>query len=189
MNAFDHVVLLLSFVYALALTHLLSRIGALFVARERVKFSGPLALAMGVVIMLVYANWLGVWDLRGMKGWDLLSISTQFAFSVLVYFICILVGPEAGEGEIDMEAFYWRQRRPYYWAVIAAVVLSLAANAEFLKTPNTALFLRENLANLPLFVPPALALAVPARWAQWLAGIALLAMMIGFTIAFSPMLS
>jgi hypothetical protein len=104
MNAFDHVVLLLSFVYALALTYLLSRIGALFVARERVRFSGLLALAMGAPIMLVYANRLGLWDLRDLKGWDLLSITTQFAFSVLVYFICILVGPEAAE--IDMEAFY-----------------------------------------------------------------------------------
>ena len=189
MNAFDHVILLLSFVYALALTHLLSRIGALFVARERVKFSGPLALAMGVAIILVYANWLGLWDLRGVNGWDLFSITTQFVFAILIYFICILVGPETTEGEIDLEAFYWQQRRPYYWAVIAAVCLSLAANAEFLKTPNTALFLRENFANLPMLVPPALALTVPARWAQWLAGIALLAMMIGFTIAFSPMLS
>jgi len=187
MNAFDHVVLLLSFVYALALTHLLSRIGALFVARERVHFSGLLALAMGVAVMLVYSNWLGLWDLRGLKGWDLLSITTQFAFSVLVYFICILVGPETGE--TDMEAFYWRQYRPYYWTMLAGIGFSLAANAEFLKTPNTALFIRENLAVLPMFVPPMLALAIPARWAQWLAGIALLAMMIGFTIAFSGVLS
>jgi hypothetical protein len=189
MGAFDHVVVLLSFVYALALTHLLSRIGALFVARERVRFSGLLALEMGVAIMLVYSNWLGLWDLRAMKGWDLLSITTQFVFSVMVYFICILVGPEAGEGEIDMEAFYWKQRRPYYWTMTAAICLSLVANAEFLKTPNAALFIRENLAVLPMFVPIALAMAVSARWAQWLAGIALLTMMIGFTIAFSGILS
>jgi hypothetical protein len=187
MNAFDHVILLLSFVYALALTHLLSRIGALFGARQRVKFSGPLALAMGVAIMLVYANWLGLWDLRGMKSWDLLSITTQFVFAVGVYLICILVGPEAGE--VDMDAFYWRQRRPYYWTVIVLIVLSLAANAEFLKTPDPALFARENLSNLPMFLPPALALTVTARWAQWLAGFSLLAMMIGFTIAFTPMLN
>jgi hypothetical protein len=58
-----------------------------------------------------------------------------------------------------------------------------------LKTPNAALFIRENLAVLPKFVPPVLALAVRARWAQWLAGIALLVMMIGFTVAFSPMLN
>jgi hypothetical protein len=40
MAAFEHVLALLSFVYALALTHLLARIVALFDARARVKFSG-----------------------------------------------------------------------------------------------------------------------------------------------------
>jgi len=45
-SAFEHVTALLSFVYALALTHLLARIAELIVARERIKFSGLLALGM-----------------------------------------------------------------------------------------------------------------------------------------------
>ena len=40
MTAFEHVTALFSFVYALALTHLLARIAELIVARDRVKFSG-----------------------------------------------------------------------------------------------------------------------------------------------------
>jgi hypothetical protein len=40
MGPFDHVTVLLSFVYALALTHLLTRMGSLLVARRRVVFSG-----------------------------------------------------------------------------------------------------------------------------------------------------
>jgi len=46
MTAFEHVTALFSFVYALALTHLLARIAELIVARDRVKFSGLLALGM-----------------------------------------------------------------------------------------------------------------------------------------------
>ena len=38
MGAFDHVMVLLSFVFALALTHLLSRVGSLMLARKRVRF-------------------------------------------------------------------------------------------------------------------------------------------------------
>jgi hypothetical protein len=63
--------------------------------------------------------------------------------------------------------------------------LALAANVSFLKTPNPALFLQENAATLPFFVPCALALTVSARWAQWAAGVSMLLMLIGFTIAFS----
>ena len=75
MGAYEHVILLLSFVYALALTHLLSRIGALFVARKRVKFSGLLALAQANAIMLVFVNWLFLWNLHGIQAWSIMSIA------------------------------------------------------------------------------------------------------------------
>jgi len=55
MSAFEHVTTLLSFVYALALTHLLARIAELIVARERVKFSGLLAVGMADAVVLVFA--------------------------------------------------------------------------------------------------------------------------------------
>ena len=51
MTAFEHVTALLSFVYALGLTHLLVRIAELIVARERIKFSGLLALGMANAIL------------------------------------------------------------------------------------------------------------------------------------------
>ena len=40
MTPFEHVAALFSFVYALALTHLLARIAELVVARDRVRLSG-----------------------------------------------------------------------------------------------------------------------------------------------------
>ncbi|HLW34385.1 MAG TPA: hypothetical protein VKS98_01885 [Chthoniobacterales bacterium] len=56
MSAFEHVTALLSFVYALALTHLLARIAELIVARDRVKSSGLLVLGMVNAILLVFVN-------------------------------------------------------------------------------------------------------------------------------------
>jgi hypothetical protein len=75
MSAFEHVTALLSFVYALALTHLLARIAELVVARDRVRFSGLLALGMANAILMVFANWLSIWDLRSVKTWDLATIA------------------------------------------------------------------------------------------------------------------
>ena len=60
MSAFEHVTALLSFVYALALTHLLARIAELIVTRERVKFSGLLALGMVNAVLMVFVNWLSL---------------------------------------------------------------------------------------------------------------------------------
>src|SRR5277367_3659009 len=103
MGAFDHVVLLLSFVYALALTHLLSRVGALVLARKRVKFSGLQALVIINAIVQVYLNWLALWDVRGVKDWDLLDITLLFAISLVNYFVCAAAAPEGElEGRIDM---------------------------------------------------------------------------------------
>jgi hypothetical protein len=189
MNAFDHVMLLLSFVFALALTHLLSRVGALLLARERVRFSGLLGVAILNAIALVYCNWLQFWDVRGMRQWDLFSITALFAFSVTLYFVCAMAAPESvAEGPVDMEAFYWRNRRPFYSLIVLCLVLALLCNFAFLKTPNAVLFVEENAATLPFFVPSLLALLVPARWAQWAGGLGLLALTVGFAIVFSSTL-
>ena len=78
-----------------------------------------------------------------------------------------------------------RNRRPFYGLLVLCMVLALAANFAFLATPNTTLFFEENAATLPFFVPSVLALAVPARWAQWGGGVGLLLLLIGFTAVFS----
>src|ERR1051325_5083083 len=107
MSAFEHVTALLSFVYALALTHLLARIAELVVARERVRFFGLLALGMVNAVLLVFINWLSIWDLRSVISWDIVSIAVQFLFAIALCFLCVLVGPQTpDEGPIDLEEFF-----------------------------------------------------------------------------------
>ena len=186
MSAFEHVTALLSFVYALALTHLLTRIAGLIVARERLKFSGLLALGMVNAILLVFVNWLSLWDLRSVTNWDLASIAIQFLFAVSVYVICALVGPKMpDEGTIDLEDFFWRQRTYFYSAIIVCLVLALLANLDFLKTPNTALLVKENLGTFAILVPSAFGLISRNRVVQWIAGVCFLVLIIGFAIMFS----
>ena len=186
MSAFEHVTALLSFVYALALTHLLARIAELVVARERVKFSGLLALGMVNAILLVFVNWLALWDLRSVTSWDIASIAIQFLFAISVYVVCALVGPKApDDGTIDLEDFFWRQRIYLYGAIIVCLLLALLANLDFLKTPNAALFVKENLGTVALLIPSTLGLISRNRTVQWAAGVCFLAMIIGFAIIFS----
>jgi hypothetical protein len=189
MTAFEHITALLSFVYALALTHLLARIAELVVARERVKFSGLLALAMANAILSVFANWLSLWDFRSIKVWDLASITVNFLLAVAIFLICAWVGPKTDEGEIDLEHFFWRQRPYFYGALLATFVLSLLANIDFLKTTNVGLFVKQNLTVLPMLILALLGLVSRKRWIQWTAGLCSLAMLIGYTIAFYSTLS
>jgi hypothetical protein len=189
MSAFEHVTALLSFVYALALTHLLARIAELIVARERVKFSGLLALGMVNAVLLVFVNWLSLWDLRSVTSWDLASVAIQFLFAVSVYVVCALVGPKVpDEGVLDLEDFFWHQRLYFYAAIIVCLVLALLANLDFLKTANAALFVKENLGTIAILVPSVVGVISRNSVVQWVAGVSLLVLTIGFAVVFSSQL-
>jgi|SRR5579864_1182496 len=186
MSAFEHVTALLSFVYALALTHLLARIAELIVARDRVKSSGLLVLGMVNAILLVFVNWLSLWDLRSLTSWDIASIAIQFLFAISLYVVCALVGPKVpDEGVLDLERFFWGQRRYFYGAIIICLVLALLANLDFLKTVNTSLLVKENLGTIVFLVPSVAGLISRNYAVQWIAGICLLVLTIGFAIMFS----
>jgi hypothetical protein len=186
MAAFDHILLLFSFVFALALTHLLSRVGALLLARKRVRFSALPTLMILNAVGWVYANWLLLWDLHGIRNWDLASITTWFAFAVSNYFICVAAAPDVEPaGPIDMEQFYWDNRGLFYVLMLLATVLAMGTNIIFLRTSDPSLFFKATVDTAPNFVPPILALAVSARWAQWVSGLAIFGLTIWWTIGFS----
>ena len=186
MNAFDHVMVLYSFVYALALTHLLSRLANCFFAAKRATLSPLLLLAMLNAVTLVLCDWLMSWYEHTISQWDLISIVVNFALAVSIFFVCAAASPETPADEaVDMEAYYWRSRRSIWITLAASNGVAMAANFILLETPNKALFLQSTLASLPFFVPCVLALAVPARWAQWVSGVTQFALTVGFTVVFS----
>ena len=165
MNAFEHVIVLLSFVYALALTQVLSRVGALIEARERVRFSWLAAGATMIAVMLVFINWISLWDLRSAAHWGMVAVAVQFCFALVIYGECYVSTPAAPEdGVIDMEAHYQRQRVPFYGLGLLSMVLATAGNAQFLDTARPELFLNESLPQLPVAAPMVIALAVRRRW-------------------------
>lgn len=186
-GAFELVLILLSFVYALALTHVLSRIGVLVLAFSRVRFSGLLALAMLNAIVQVFLGWLLLWDFRNVQ-WDLFSILAQFVLAIMSYFICVFAAPER-DGDVDMNALYRLRRRPFYFSVLILYVLSLGANVTLLRTPEAPLLLRMNEISFLSLPPIILPLCTTAQWAQWVGGIGMLGFTILFTVEFSGRLA
>ena len=64
MDAFAHVVGLLGLVFVIALALLLERASELVMARGRARFSGLASLAAFNSVLLVYANWLALWEVH-----------------------------------------------------------------------------------------------------------------------------
>jgi hypothetical protein len=140
MGAFEHVIVLLSFVYALALTHLLSRIVELFDARARVRFSGLQAMMAATAILFVFLDWLALWPLRKVTSWDFLSVADNFVLGILLFFTCAIAAPRVTKGPIDLEAYYWHARKPFYWLYLADVAVAALGNLDFLKSSDPSLF-------------------------------------------------
>ena len=183
MGAFDHVLILLSFVYALALTHLLSRVASLYFARTRLKFSWLTALMALNGVLAVLSNWLALWPMRSAASWDIASIVLQFVFSIVLYFQCAVAAPEAdADGPVDLEAYYWTEYRTYYALALAGVITVMAGNFIFLKTASPGLFWTWQIVCAVDAAPIVLALAVRARWAQYVAAIAGAAMSVAICV-------
>src|SRR3954454_6788587 len=107
MTSFDFILVLLSFVFALAIGQVLASAGRLLVARRRVKFSALLALAMLNALVTAFVSWLTMWGFRDTKGINLYDVTAFFVMSILIYLNCMAASPEPEEDEIDMEAFFW----------------------------------------------------------------------------------
>jgi hypothetical protein len=170
MSAFEHIIVLLSFVYALALTHLLSGVAYLIRAGKRVRFSSFHAGWMLNALLVIIADWIGFWDMRRIPRWSMGTILFVMGMAIANYLQAALVCPEVSpEGPVDLIAFHREQGRRYIAASVASVLFALLANVVLGSAYNLAEWTWENMAVIPMLAACVLALAFRARWAQILA--------------------
>jgi len=121
---FQHVTVLVSFIFAIALTHVFSSASQLLLARDRVRFSALLAVSMANAALGVISNWLSLWGLQNIKHWSLGEVLLQLGWVIPNYFSCSLVAmPVSESGLLDMSAFFERHRRIIFSATIALSVM------------------------------------------------------------------
>jgi hypothetical protein len=167
---FQHVTVLVSFIFAIALTHVFSSASSLILERERVRFSSLLAVSMVNAALGVIINWLSLWDLQNLKRWSLTEVLLQLGWVIPNYFSCSLVAMPCSEtGTLDMQAYFDRQRRVIFSATLALWAMgSLATYADrnnFGWKPNE--WIGAEYAALPLGLCALLAGWAKPRWLQW----------------------
>jgi hypothetical protein len=176
---FEHLTLLLSFIYVVALTHLLSSTTGLILARDRLRFSPLLALWMILALGILLNNWLSIWDLRAIRVWSIGEIVVDFTMATIQYFTCSLVSIEVKGGqEVDMIAWYEKQRVAFLSAFAALCATAMLANylhrnisVRLSATPFLIISEAIQLAVLLFIIA---AILFTAKWLQWVAAIALL---------------
>src|SRR5262249_41677916 len=126
---FEHVTILLSFVYALAISHLLTSATELMWARDRVRVSWLHVLWMFNALLILFENWLGIWSLSTRPQWDVAEVTLWFMAALIQYFTCSLVSVRPkDEGPIDLNAFFQRQRPMIFTAFLALAAINMFQN-------------------------------------------------------------
>jgi hypothetical protein len=81
MHAFDFILVLFSFVYAAAVTHVLSTAGEIIIASKRIRLLWFNTGWMLVAVLFTCAWWIGLWDLHVVRSWDIGSIAFYFSIA------------------------------------------------------------------------------------------------------------
>jgi hypothetical protein len=168
---FGQVTTLLSFVYALALSHILTSSTELVWARDRLRFSARQALWMLSAVISTTNNWISLAAFSGAVHWNTATIAEFFGSAVVQYYSCSLISMRAPEGgDADMVAFFEKQRRPFFIA-FAALSGIIVLEDWFRHTWNS-------VTSINLGFIAVLAVAGWARpiWLQWAALVLTLAM-------------
>jgi hypothetical protein len=187
---FEFVIAFLSFIYALALAHLLFAWTRMIRHRRQLVFSWPHLLWMLVALVALADNWISLWDFRAQKVLALGPLSALFLFVVLVYFQCALVSPDFEGGETyDMKRFHACEGPTYITATLVMVVSSIAINFIAGTSMGATNWLNENSLVVSMLVPPVAALIVKREWMQALAPALLLGLNIAYAVVFYPVLA
>jgi len=176
MGAFEHVIVLLSFVYALAIAHLLLTTARIIGAWERVRFSWFHAYWMFNALIILVIDWVSYWDMRDLPNWSMVSIAVVMMQSFTDYMQAALVCPEIpAEGKIDLIAFHATRSRRYIGAFAITTVMALITNTYFGGTYKIGDLIAQNAAVLPLIAVSVTATIARKRWVDIAAPILLLA--------------
>ena len=171
MHAFDFILVLFSFVYAAAVTHLISTAGEIIIASKRIRLSWFNAGWMLVALLFTCAWWIGLWDLHAMRSWDIGSVAFYFSMAAGIYLNARLVSPRIPEtGEVDLERFHSEEGRKYLIAYAILCLVTVVTNATLGQAVGASQWPAQNIVIVPMAIATGVAaIFINNRAAQILA--------------------
>lgn len=188
MHAYDFILILFSFVYAAAVTHLLTVAGEIIIASKRVRLSWLNAGWMFAGLLFTCAWWIGLWDLHVVRVWDVGAIAFYFSVAAGMYLYVRLVSPRIPDaGEIDLRIFHAQEGRKYLVAYAILSWVTVGVNAVLGQANGIAQWPAQNT----VIVPMALATTLAAIFSKpsWLQALALAIQIAGWFWYFAKLQS
>jgi len=168
MHPYDFILILLSFVYAAAVTHVLSTAGEIIIASRRLRLSWLNAGWMLAALLFTCAWWIGLWDLHAVRIWDVDSIALYFAIAAGIYLQARLVSPRIPEkGEFDLRQFHADEGLKYLVAYAFLSWVTVAVNAVLGNANGIAQWSAQNNVIIPgALATTAAAIFIRRPWVQ-----------------------
>lgn len=171
---FEHVTILISFIFAIAVTHLFSSATELIWAHDRVRISWLQIVWMLNALAGVMIGWMGMFYLIKRPSWDAAEVAIVFVGAAVQYFTCSLISLRPKDtGIVDMPAFYARVR-PYVGSVFAGSCAIGMFENWWDRALTADAWVYANLAVLPMVVCCLLGGWARPLWLQWIGGIGML---------------
>lgn len=175
MAAFEHIMAMFSFIYALAIAHILSETAGLIRGGGRVRFSGLYAAWLLNAGLMCVANWISFWDLRALKAWPVGTIMFFLGMAIVNYLQAALTAFDVPEhGPIDLVAFHRSQGRRYQATFLAGAIWAAVANFVYGDGLQVSEWAAQNRAVIPIVAAAAIATVLQGVRAQWLCVAAIL---------------
>jgi hypothetical protein len=186
---FEFIILFFSFIYTLALTHLLLAAARMIRHRRALVFSWPHALWMLNALLLLVCNWISLWDFHRLKSMTLPVILGGFALVGAMYLICALIAPDFEDGDgLDLRAFHEREGRTYILAFAAFLPLAFILNIAAGAGAGIQTWAQQNAIIFVMAPPMLIPLLFRARWAQVGGPLVLVVVMVAYLVVYYPVL-
>ena len=188
MHAYDFILVLFSFVYAAAITHILSTAGELIIAAKRVQLSWFNAGWMLGALLFTCAWWIGLWDLHTVTVWSVGAIAFYFFVAAGIYLNARLVSPRVPErGELDLRAFHAEEGRKYLACYFVLSVVTIITNAGLGQGSGAAQWPAQNTVIVPMAVTTGIAAIFIRK--SWVQGCAVVVQILGWLWYFAALQS
>lgn len=138
MSQFEYVMVLLSIVLGLGITHLLGGVGALL---YRTSVQGaPVRLYSGHLLWVAYVFFylIGFWwwefSWAGTETWGLLLYVFLVLYATSLFLLCVVLFPRRADDVTDFGSYFLAVRKPFY--ALLLIVTGIDVGEAFLKGPE-----------------------------------------------------
>ena len=122
MTFFEYMMVMVSLIMALALSHIMRASAEFLSSPKRYWVQSSWA---AIIVLLILQSWWAYWDLRDISDWSFLKYLSVFFYPLFFSFIASVLIPLNRSTEHDWRASFHKKRVLFFWAMIVSTIVAV----------------------------------------------------------------